>query len=76
MGRPILNFGFLILNVWNSAGGFCGIWCLRQGRWSGEVATSEEAESRRVLQRPTVHQIGNWRAEGERNFEPVGRHVQ
>ena len=51
MGRPILNFGFLILNVWNSVGWFCRIWCLRQGRWSGEVATSEEPESRRVLQR-------------------------
>ena len=47
----ILNFGFLILNVWNSAGGFCWIWCLWQGRWSGEVAISEEPESRRVLQR-------------------------
>ena len=45
--KHFVGFG----NVWNSAGGFCGIWCLRQGRWSGEVATGEEPEARRVLQR-------------------------
>lgn len=64
MGRPILNFGFLILNVWNSVGGFCGIWCLRQG--GGEVATSEEPESRRVLQRQQLAKsaIGEPKASG------------
>ena len=66
--KHFVGFG----NVWNSVGGFCGIWCLRQGRWSGEVATSEEPEARRVLQSQQLAKsaIGGGISVGARDFSP------
>ena len=52
--------------------GSCWIWCLWQGRWSGEVATSEEPEARRVLQSQQLAKsaIGGGISVGARDFSP------